>query len=876
MKKSVQRLFVPIETIEQNLLCLHTTRRSYRAILEVSGLNYLLKGEQEQEALALIFQQILGGLKHPVQVLLRTEPFDQERYLHQFGAMSDEPASDPVFLSADLPETIRWQRLNNTYRQFFRNLATGRTLLERHFYLIIPADPVLSSEERLVRLLRRKRATTREQAMDQAAQQLDLRCGEISRQLAGLGLTCRRLEHHDLVRLIAASLHQHQTLSHPLHPEWIEAVGHIHQPRLKSSVTLRDVLQQEPGEYAPNDHTDDEPWRLTPQWANLFAPASIRMAPEHLVIEEAEWTQTITVRHLPRFVQMGWLRPLVALDEPMELSIFYQPCPTPLMVDQLRRKQLEIESSLKADTTRGRSPNPTQQVAARDLERMLEALASGDSLLDLSVHILVRGRSQQELTERSERIQAVLYNMLLKAQPVLFEQDRGFRSCLPYAINELADSRIRLDSASASTSLPFLIPTSMLDDGEQRGILEGVTPAGDPIFLDWWSSVQRNANRLIVAPSGSGKSFKAKLDLMRTAQRYAAAGQRAQQIVIDPEREFLRPGLLALGGQWIRFAAGSEHHINPFDLPSPDGEDQKTDVLAETIQNAQALFDIMLADRTSQGPGTLSNQEKGLLDRVLYEAYREKGMTADRRTHTLTPPLLRDAYRILESGACGDDTTGLAARMRRFVSGSLAGLFSGPTNVAMDQSVVVMDSHDLDPELRPVALFLIANFIWTISFGSRIPRQLIVDELLSLYQYPEGKRFLESIFQRARKHYLGVTGMTQHPFILRESTIVSNCGYVALLGQEPSSLDLLTDIFKLSLPERQQLLTFGKGDALLLTHEKRLCVHFACSDLEYRYATSNPVDLARFEAEEQEYMRKGNPTLLTPPHHHPIEKGGIL
>lgn len=857
MKKSVQRQFVPVETIEHNLLCLNTTRRSYRAIMEVSGLNYLLKGEQEQEALALIFQHILGGLKYPVQVLLRTEPFDQERYLQQFEATSDEAvSSDPAFLSAELPASVRWQRLNAAYRDFFRDLASGRTLLERHFYLVLPADPVLSSEERLVRLFRRKRTPTREQALDQASQQLDLRCGELTRQLAGLGLTCRRLERQDLVRLLSASLHQHRALTQPLQSEWIEAIGRIHEPRQQSSVQVREILQQDVGERTPHEQNEDTLCRLTPQWANLFAPASIRITPEHLVIEESEWTQTITVRHLPRFVQMGWLRPLVALDEPMDLSLFYQPCSTPLMVEQLRRKQLEIESSLKADTTRGRSPNPTQQVAARDLERMLDALASGESLLDLSVHLLVRGNSQQELIERSERLQAVLYNMLLKAQPVLFEQDRGFRSCLPYAINELADSRIRLDSVSAATSLPFLIPTSMLEDGKQRGILEGVTTAGDPIFLDWWSQTQRNANRLIIAPSGSGKSFKAKLDLLRTAQRYAIAGQPAQQIVIDPEREFYRSGIQALGGQWVRFAAGSEHHLNPFDLPSPDGTDQKTDVLAETIQNAQALFDIMLADRTSEGPGTLANQEKGLLDRVLYEAYREKGITADRRTHSLTPPLLRDVYRILESGACGDDTTGLAARMRRFVSGSLAGLFSGPTNVALDQSVVVMDTHDLDPELRPVGLFLIANFIWTISFGSRIPRQLIVDELLSLYQYPEGKRFLETLFQRARKHYLGVTGMTQHPALLRESTIVSNCGYVALLGQEPSSLDLLTDIFQLSLPERQQLLTFSKGDALLLTQEKRLCVHFACSDLEYRYATSNPVDLAGYEAQEQDSLTK--------------------
>jgi type IV secretory pathway VirB4 component len=203
----------------------------------------------------------------------------------------------------------------------------------------------------------------------------------------------------------------------------------------------------------------------------------------------------------------------------------------------------------------------------------------------------------------------------------------------------------------------------------ERGIIEGVTPSGDLVFLDWWSPQQRNANRLIVAHSGSGKSSKAKLDLIRTAQHDAAAGIQGQQIVIDPESEFVRSGIKALGGQWVRFAAGSPHQINPFDL--------QVDVLTETIRNAQALFDIMLADRTSQGPGTLKSEEKGLLDRVLYEAYREKGITADRQTHTLPPPLLRDIHRILKDTRCGKDTTDLSARLERFVSGSLAGQCRG-------------------------------------------------------------------------------------------------------------------------------------------------------------------------------------------------------
>jgi hypothetical protein len=841
MTANIQQSFVPIETIESDLLSLRTAHRpAYRAIMEVSGLNYQLKSEEQQTALALVFQQILGGLKHSLQILLRAEPFQQEAYLRRFG--ESLPPEGTVVLGADLDAEERWRRLNSTYAHFFREqLGRERTLLERHFYLIVPADPVLTSEERLGVLLRGQRKQAQIQAYAQARQQLDLRCSELSRQLSSLGLLCRRLRNPELVHLLHRSLSQQQALSHPLHPEWIEAVGHLHQPLKKPPYSFEDALLS----HQPS-HTE---WRLTPQWATLLAPSGIRLTPDALVLDEAEWVRTISVRQLPRFVQPGWLRPLVTLDEPLDLSLFYQPCPTSTIIHDLRRKQLEIDSSLKVAQTQGRSTNAEQEMASRDIGRLLESLAEGDTLLDLSLHVLVRGQSQSDLSDRAERVQAVLYNMLLHAQSALFEQDRGYRSCLPYALNELPECRIRLDSASASTSLPFLVPTSMMES--ERGILEGVTPSGDLVFLDWWSPQQRNANRLIVAPSGSGKSFKAKLDLIRTAQHYAAAGIQGQQIVIDPESEFVRSGIKALGGQWIRFAAGSTHQINPFDLPTPHGHDPHTDVLTETIRNAQALFDILLADRTSEGPGTLKSEEKGLLDRVLYAAYREKGITADRQTHTLPPPLLRDIHSLLQENRCGKDPTDLAARLERFVSGSLAGLFRGSTNVALDGPVIIMDTSDLDPELRPITLFLLANYIWTISFGSRIPRHLFIDELLSLYQYPEGRRFLETLFQRARKHYLGVTGMTQHLSILRESTIVSNCGSIALMGQEAASLDLLTEIFHLSPPERQHLLTFGKGDALLLTQEKRVCVHFACSDLEYRYATSHPADMARYEAEEQ-------------------------
>jgi len=314
-----------------------------------------------------------------------------------------------------------------------------------------------------------------------------------------------------------------------------------------------------------------------------------------------------------------------------------------------------------------------------------------------------------------------------------------------------------------------------------------------------------------------------------------------------------------LEGQCLRFAPGTVHTLNPFDLPhaqqAPPGEhaaEGHDDSLAEKVTQLLALLDILLTEHTTQGGGRLTPFEKGLLDRTLYECYREKGITSDPATHHFSPPLLSDLARLLSAERCGRDTTGLADRLHRFVSGSLASIFAGQTNVSLaDKPVVCFDLHDLPAELRPIVLFLISTYVWNVSFGSHIPRQFVVDELLTLYQYAEGKRFLETLFQRARKHYLSVCGITQYPKVLLESTIPSNCATSIVMAQELASLPLVQQVFQLSETEVQLVRTFGKGEALLLSNEKRFAVRFEASEQEYACCTSDPADLARFQHEGQ-------------------------
>ncbi|GHO88155.1 hypothetical protein [Dictyobacter formicarum] len=251
------------------------------------------------------------------------------------------------------------------------------------------------------------------------------------------------------------------------------------------------------------------------------------------------------------------------------------------------------------------------------------------------------------------------------------------------------------------------------------------------------------------------------------------------------------------------------------------------------------LLEIMLANRTPDGGGTLDSSEHGLLDRALYEAYRKVGISKEPQTHTRPAPLMRDLYEVLEKGDCGPDPTGLKQRLRRYVKGSLAGLFDGATNVSLDRMIVTFDLYDLSTELRPIGLFLVSNFVWTQSFQSSIPRQLIVDEAATLMDYKSGAVFLEDLVRRARKYYLGVTVISQHPRIFQDSAIPANCATHVLMRQDATSVDLVEGMFKLSTREVQLLRRLPVGEALLLTSEKRLHVRFEASEVEHLLATTD-------------------------------------
>src|SRR5438105_5461765 len=568
--------------------------------------------------------------------------------------------------------------------------------------------------------------------------------------------------------------------------------------------------------------------------ADLLAPAAVEVARDHLRLEY-QYARVLAVTGYPRTVSPSWLTPLIEFEQPLELSVHIHPLETAAIVRLLGHKLVQLQSSRLVDVRGGRLADPEREIAFEDAERLRDALQRGEQrVFSVSLYVLGRAGSPRALDDLTRRVESTLDGMLAHSRVAILEQERAFRACLPTARDELLAYR-NLDTTSLATTFPFRSGSLSME----RGVLYGVaTRSQTPVIVDPFDASLENANLAVFAMAGAGKSYFVKL----MALRNLLAG--VDFLVVDPEDEYGQV-CQAADGQYVRLASSSAHHLNPFDLPPPgtaaaDG----IDVLAEQVTAVLGLIDVMLAE-----PGTtLNTYERATLDRAVYQAYAAEGITVDPTTHQRSAPIMRDLHAILESMP-NDVAPGLAARLRRYVSGSLAGgLFAGQTNVALNRRLVVFNLQTLEEELRPLAMHLIANFVWNRVRRERRPRLLVIDEAWSLLRYSEGGAFISGMARRARKYYLGLVTITQDAAdCLRPAhgrAVLVNAAMKLLLKQDSTTVDAVADAFQLTPEERQYLLGAGKGEGLLFARGSRLAVTIEASPAEHRLATTAPRELA--------------------------------
>jgi len=572
--------------------------------------------------------------------------------------------------------------------------------------------------------------------------------------------------------------------------------------------------------------------RGTRSLADLVAPAAVEIARDHVRLEY-QYARVLAVTGYPRSVGPGWLAPLIEFEHPIELSIHIHPLETASVVKLLSHKLVQLQSSRLVDLRGGRLADPEREVAFEDAERLRDALQRGEErVFSVSVYLLLRAASPRALDDLTRRVESTLDGMLAHSRVAILEQERGFQACLPHARDDLLVYR-NLDTSSLVTMFPFSSSTLSME----RGVLYGVaTRSQTPVIVDPFDSTLENANLAVFAVAGAGKSFFVKLMAMRNL----LAG--VDFLIVDPENEY-RAVCDAVGGQYVRLASSSAHRLNPFDLP-PSDPDAGVDTLAEHVAALLGLLSIMLAERD----GNLDKLERAVLDDALYQTYARAGITRDPPSHARTAPTLADLHEVL-CGLATPVASGLAARLSRYVSGSLgAGLFAGQTNVELDRRLVVFNIQQLEEELRPVAMHLIAAFVWNRVRRDRRARLLVIDEAWSLLRYAEGGAFISDMARRARKYYLGLVTITQDvaDFIhsVHGRAVLVNAAMKLLLKQDQTTVDVVTEAFQLNDTERQYLLGANKGEGMLFARGARLGISIEASPTEHRLATTAPRELA--------------------------------
>ena len=526
---------------------------------------------------------------------------------------------------------------------------------------------------------------------------------------------------------------------------------------------------------------------------DLIAPSYIEVDFNHLKIDE-KYYRTLYVVGYPRYVSANWLYSLVTFDHPLYISMYIYPTESKNVLDDLKRKIAEMEATIEGDIKAGKVVDPTVQVALDDALALQAELAKGaERFFQFGLYVTIPADNLEELNQITKEVDSVLSSLLIIARQATLEMEEGFKSTLPIFYDRLSVWR-NMDTTSLATTFPFA--TASLTKNE--GILYGINEHdGSLIIFDRFTL--ENANSVILGKSGGGKSFLVKLEALRLLM------MGVDVIIVDPENEYEKLTKL-MGGEFVIFSSSSSYKINPFDLTTAGAG---PDELSNKILDLHSLMKVIM--------GELTPSQDALLDKALVLTYKEKGITNDLETFKNEPPLLEDLYKVF-IGMETAETKELADRLEKFVQGSASGIFNQKSNFDIKNPFTVFGVCDLEENLRPVAMYIVLDYIWNRVRIDKRKRVLVVDEAWYLIKQKDSGAYLHSFAKRARKYQLGLTTITQdvEDFLATDEgkAIITNSSLQIILKQSTAAIEKISETFFLTGGEKHFLLSADIGEGL--------------------------------------------------------------
>lgn len=566
---------------------------------------------------------------------------------------------------------------------------------------------------------------------------------------------------------------------------------------------------------------------------DLLAPASLKFQSSYFELN-GKFARSFFVLTYPRFLSTNWLSFIIQSEGALDVSMFIYPIDSAEILKKLKSKVGEIGSQMAINQEKGMVRDPMLETAYKDVESLRDNLMQGtEKYFRFALYFTIYAADLKELDRLSATLESALGAKLVVTKRALMQTQAGFNSTLPLGVDEL-DVPNNMNTGPLSSCFPFVSSDLTSNDG----ILYGINRHNNSLIL-FDRFAMENANAVVFAKSGAGKSYAVKLEVLRSLM------VGTEVIIVDPENEYKHLAD-AVGGTYLNVSLNSDSRINPFDLPvAIEGEDN-ADVLRSSVVNLLGLFSLML--------GKLNPTEEALMDKAIWQTYAKKDITAEIQDFkTVECPTMNDLIEILQ-GIVGAES--LAQRLTKFTEGTFAGLFNQPTNVVLNNQLVVFSIRDLEEELRPIAMYIILNYIWNIVRSELKKRILVMDEAWIMMQHEDSARFLFGIAKRARKYYLGVTTITQDVADFMASPygkpIVTNSSIQLLLKQSPAAINIIAETFFLTEGEKYLLLESEVGEGIFFAGLKHAAIKIYASYVEDQIITTDPKQLLEIQESQEQ------------------------
>ncbi len=578
---------------------------------------------------------------------------------------------------------------------------------------------------------------------------------------------------------------------------------------------------------------------------DLIAPSALRVTPQYLQLG-GRYLRTIFVVGFPRYISVGWFMPVINFNAYLDVAMFFYPVKASVVLKQLQNRVGNLQAEMSIAQEKGLPRDPLKDTALNDIEQLRDSLTTGvEQFFQFGLYITVYAKDEKGLDLLTEKIESLLASKLIYSRRVFYQSEQGFNSTLPLSNDRLMVLN-NINSSPCASSFPFI----SADLTSDNGVLYGINRHNNSLILfDRFS--MPNANFVVFATSGAGKSYFCKLEVLRSMMF------GTDVIIIDPEREYEHLSD-AVGGTYVNISLSSKSKINPFDLPRSENKDiSAADVIRTSVITVKGLLRIMIGQENRGGVKSFTSQEDSIIDRALIETYAKKDIVPGCDLSRVDVPTMSDLQEILEGMEGGND---LAERLKKYTEGTFAGFLNYPTNIEMDNQLVTFSVRDIEDELRPMAIYTIVNYIWNVVRAKLKKRILLIDEAWWLMQHEDSAKFIFALVKRCRKYYLGVTTITQDVNDFLESSygraIVTNSALQLLLKQSPAAIDGVAKTFMLTEGERYLLLECGIGDGIFFAGSKHAAIKIVASYSEDQLITSDPKQLLEINEAKREFAKQ--------------------